>query len=334
MSVSSYRYRIFVRNSKDLFIKANILPHLFVMSFSPSPTKSRGGYAGTPQHLKTLDILGKSKIFSKLSIDDLSLYCELARSKFNCESATDASVLFEDKYGWSIESRMHDIEQAWKFIDISVDSDDDDEQPEAKSNGTAVDSKHPLQSSSEIPIIIKAGALSRPVLICEVDDDDLHFTGDSGAVGRIFCDENSLRLDLKGRQYSGTLTAGPTLMILNLAAPVGQSSGAAVCARAEVITNEFCHLEFEKDLHSSLQGIYTGNEGDNELFERDSIAGSDYDGEGKKSRKSKKNSAKKTGITDGINPKISTITQRKRKSSTKSSSNSNTKKSASKKNKT
>jgi hypothetical protein len=229
---------------------------------------------------------------------------------------------------------VHDIEEAWKISEINIDDDDDDADEDTKAAVTSSTSQGDRVQQTEIPIIIKAGCHTRPVLICEVDDDALVFAGDSGAVGRIFCDAHSLRLDLKGRQYSGQITTGPTLMVLNLAAPVGQSASGSVCARAEVVTNEFCHLEFEKDLHSSMQGVYTGNDGDNnELFERDDEdADSGAEAQGKKS----KGSAKKTKETaggEGGKLKISTITQRKRKSSAKGASSSKKSGSAAKKSK-
>lgn len=289
------------------------------MSAVTSPVSAKSGYAGTPQHLKTLDVLGKSKNFEKLSHHDLLAYCELAHTKYYCKTLVDVSVFLEDRYGWQVESREADLEQAWDSL-IAEDNKSDDELV-ITSHGnkeTLVD-----QNSDDIPVIIKGSALSRPVLICQVDDDLLQFAGDSGAVGRIFCDPSTLRLDLKGRQYSGQLTAGPTLMVLNLAPPVGQSSsskGSGLCARAEVITNEFCHLTFEKDLHGTLQGVYTGEDADNQ-FERDEETDSEEEQGPNKRKKSassgKKSKASTTGADDGGNPKISTITQRKRKSTGK-----------------
>jgi hypothetical protein len=286
-----------------------------------SPVRARSGYTGTPQHLKTLDILGKSKNFAKLSKKDLILYCELVRSKFGCDTPSDACVFLEDRYGWDVNSRAFEIEEAWHHIETD-DVGDTTSQYAAERMTAHKEAKEGPTTSlpvSDIPVILKSGAFGRPVMICEVDDDELHFTGDSGAVGRIFCEPQALRLDIKGRQYSGQLTRGPTLMVLNLAAPVGQSGGAGLCARAEVITNEFCHLEFERDLHSSMQGVYTGNEGDEELMQRDSDAESGSNaGITKKTKACAKRG--KGGTDDASQPKISTITQRKRKSKGSSSS--------------
>jgi hypothetical protein len=227
---------------------------------------------------------------------------------------------------------MHDIEEAWKMSESNIDDDNDDTVEDSKAAATTSTGTADRIQQTEIPIIIKAGCHTRPVLICEVDDDALVFAGDSGAVGRIFCDVNSLRLDLKGRQYSGQITTGPTLMVLNLAAPVGQSASGNVCARAEVVTNEFCHLEFEKDLHSSMQGVYTGNDGDNkDLFERDDMgADSDAEVQGRKGKGSAKKAKEAAGGESG-KLKISTITQRKRKSSAKGAGSSKKSGSAAKK---
>lgn len=270
--------------------------------------------------MKTLDVLGRTKSFAKLSVTDLSHYCELARSKYQCTSSSDTAAFLEDRYGWEVELRQADLQEAWDSIN-AVSEDEED----VKSEPGATGSKGTEKDLSDIPIIIKSNAMGRPVLVCEVDDEYLHFAGDSGAVGRIFCDTSSLRLDLKGRQYTGQLLAGPTMMILNFAPPVGQSSSAGkdsqLCARAEFVTNEFCHLEFEKDLHGTMQGVYTGDEvGDRNFGEDDN---SDSDGAAPTNKQKKASSAKKSKISaksedkdgGGANPKISTITQRKRKSS-------------------
>lgn len=43
--------------------------------------KSNAAYSNTPLHLKTLDVLGKTRSFMRLSNDDLMKYCELAKSR-------------------------------------------------------------------------------------------------------------------------------------------------------------------------------------------------------------------------------------------------------------
>ena len=101
--------------------------------------------------------------------------------------------------------------------------------------------------------------INKPLLLCECEDPELNFDGDAGAIGRIFVNPDSFTIDLKGRQYRGKIQSGPTIMILNMAPPVGVVSSEYVqTARVEYITNEYSHLTFEKDLLSELKGSYTG----------------------------------------------------------------------------
>ena len=120
-------------------------------------------------------------------------------------------------------------------------------------------------------------------------------------------------------------------MVLNLAPPVGQSSSnkaAGLCARAEIVTNEFCHLTFEKDLHGTLQGVYTGEDAENRGFESGERSDSDEE-QGTNKRKKAPSSGKKgkagANTDEAGNIKISTITQRKRKSTGKKSASSSKK---------
>ena len=115
--------------------------------------------------------------------------------------------------------------------------------------------------ANTLPIIIKPGAYTKPMLLCECVDTDINFDGDTGAIGRMVTEEDggSIVFDLKGRQYRGKLKKGPSVLILNTAPPVGaKSDEKEVTARAECIINEYCQLSFEKDLLSDLKGNYTG----------------------------------------------------------------------------
>lgn len=119
------------------------------------------------------------------------------------------------------------------------------------------------------------------MLACEVNDPNINFIGDSGAIGRLEVDDGSsppIIVDLKGsvmhclddfcvlysylfflsigRQYAGNITSGPTLLFLNLAAPVGHAVNQPV-ARIEGISNEVCQLQFQKDIMGGINGIYT-----------------------------------------------------------------------------
>jgi hypothetical protein len=357
----------------------------------------KGSYFGTPQHMKTLDLLGRSKNFQKLSKDDVLLYFEIAKTKHNCNTFDEVCESFEKEYEWDVSARKSDLLQMWigkyrkkssgsskklkRAAESSTDEDSEssnyddmgnfDSENDAplisnksgkwktankssestnnnskakspvKTTRKEVDEIAPTNNSAPeatVTVVFKAGSNDRPVLLCQVNDDLLQFTGDSGAVGRLFCDQShGLRLDLKGRQYSGQLTAGPTMMILNLAPPVGQSSANSnsnntthITARAEVVTNEFCHLTFERDLHGSLPGLYTGAAGADANAGFQDSGNEDSDRErtgstavhkksGTKSKKigrtSEKDEENTTGGSAIINPKISTITQRKRKSS-------------------
>ena len=102
--------------------------------------------------------------------------------------------------------------------------------------------------------------MNKTLLLCECTDTELNFDGDTGAIGRMSIDKNDLTFDLKGRQYKGTLQKGPTILIINMAAPVGvKESDHVTTARVDYLTNEYCSLSFEKDLLSELKGVYTGS---------------------------------------------------------------------------
>ncbi len=124
--------------------------------------------------------------------------------------------------------------------------------------GNVPNSAHNLISAERIPVIIKKDAWKKSILFCQTDDAKLSFAGDSGAVGRFTCDRNNLQIDLKGRQYDGILVPGPTVLFLNLAPPVGLKIQHKEVARAEIVTNEFCHLSFSKDILGSMMGEYSG----------------------------------------------------------------------------
>ena len=168
-------------------------------------------------------------------------------------------------------------------------------------------------SSSGIPVIAKQSVWTKKVLVCQSDDTKLNFAGDSGAIGRITAsnEDHSLQLDLKGRQYNGKIMSGPTIMLLNLAPPVGQANYKEV-ARADVLTNEFCHLEFTRDVLGGIMGEYTGglsrydDKFEDEVLDM-STSTKDQGGVGNDSK-------------DKKNPIISNVMNRKRKASTKSKS--------------
>ena len=121
-----------------------------------------------------------------------------------------------------------------------------------------------------------------------------------------------------GRQYRGEIYSGPTVMLLNLAAPVGvsaSSSSSQQTARVEVLTNEYCQLTFERDLLGSMMGLYSG-----------SMASYDDNQDGEDDDDDVPKKTKKRGNNDDDNdhqendevgtkmkaPKISTVTNRTR----------------------
>ena len=193
---------------------------------------------------------------------------------------------------------------------------------------------------NRVRVLVKASATSgagRNLLLCQLDDPELSFQGDSGAIGRLSVTNSSLEIDLKGRQYQGTLLPGPTVLLLNLTKPVGAQANYKPVARIEAITNEFCHLEFSRDLLGGLMGAYSGEEG----FQIESEGEVEAAGSGKKrggvaaigggKRKKAKLAASDNESNDGSDDsdedkpkakktkaiKISTVTSRKSSSSGK-----------------
>lgn len=216
------------------------------------------------------------------------------------------------RYGWDISIRMDDIMLAWAKVERKETA----PQKKEEKSKEVLTTKASTGNSSSIPIVMKASSIDK-VLLCQLDDPDLHFSGDSGAIGRFVCNPESLRLDLKGRQYKGTLTSGPTIFILNLSNP--QS------AKVETVTNEFCHLTFERDQHSSLQGVYSGAGGAGGGLNYDDSALDDIVPLHR--QKSKGNDDNEDSTTQANAPKISTITNKKRRqSSTKTTAKKKSKK--------
>lgn len=110
-------------------------------------------------------------------------------------------------------------------------------------------------------------------------------------------------------------------MLLNLAAPVGLSTSSGTyqqTARAEVVTNEFCQLSFEKDLLGSMMGLYTGSGGAMASFNDND----DEDGDSNRKKSAKRGDDDDDEDHDNGDgdettakakaPKISTITNRTR----------------------
>ena len=163
-----------------------------------------------------------------------------------------------------------------------------------------------------MPLVLKAGATSgtaRSLLLCQVDDPELSFQGDSGAIGRLSVTTSSVDVDIKGRQYQGTLLPGPTVLLLNLAKPVGAQAGYQPVARIEAITNEFCHLEFSKDLLGGMMGEYSGEDG----FQMDSDVEDDGQFDTKEAGKKRASTKKASSNPPAKKTTTTTATKKKKK---------------------
>jgi len=180
-----------------------------------------------------------------------------------------------------------------------IKEDDDSVAEEGTTRQPRVDN---VISSNSVHVIIKKDAWRKNVMLCQLDDPKLSFTGDSGAIGRITSDRSNLQLDLKGRQYEGVIASGPTVLLLNLAPPVGLKVPGKEVARAEMVTNEFCHLNFTRDILGCMMGEYSGGLSRNAEYSDDSsVANTDAGSEAGAREKKKKA------------PIISNVTNRKRK---------------------
>lgn len=92
-------------------------------------------------------------------------------------------------------------------------------------------------------------------LLVQFDPEEatrLEYEGSSGAIGRFEAGPHGIILDLKGRQYQGSLLPGPTAML------VGLSKGKQL--RLEGITDEFASLVQTSDVMAKLDAIVTGAE--------------------------------------------------------------------------
>ena len=179
----------------------------------------------------------------------------------------------------------------------------------AKINSPKKSPEKMIGHSNRIPVILqkKATGTNSRTMICQVDDPKLSFLGDSGAVGRLTVGEKRLKIDLKGRQYDGTIHPGPTVMLLNFAPAVGKEKakdGSGDIARVEMMTDEYVHLNFTRDVLSGLMGDYHGEGLSDDKSEDGSADGSD---DGRTTSRGKR----KGGVV------ISQVTNKKRKSSSK-----------------
>ena len=90
-------------------------------------------------------------------------------------------------------------------------------------------------------------------VLIQVDPEDaalLDYEGTSGAIGRFEAGPNGIVLDLKGRQYHGSLLPGPTVMMVAL------TKGKQL--RVEGLTDEFASLVQTQDVMANMDAIVTG----------------------------------------------------------------------------
>ena len=212
-------------------------------------------YYRSPTSLKTLDVLAEVTSVPDLTDDELTRYCKLALDQ-QCKDAKSVCAFLVNRYPhWNrIADKQDDITRI--LVQLKV------EERELKGLNQSVDDEidtKGLLGSSSIPIMIKNTTCERSgVLLCQTDDLELNFSSDLGAIGRISATKSGLTLDIKGKQYTGQIISGPTIMILNLAPPVGQSQKSYQhVGRVEVLTNEYCHLTFDKDTLGGISGVYS-----------------------------------------------------------------------------
>jgi hypothetical protein len=212
-------------------------------------------YYRSPTSLKTLDVLAEVTSVPDLTDDELSRYCKLALDQ-QCKDAKSVCSFLVNRYPhWStIGEKQNNITR----ILTQLKAEEQELKGLSQNINEEVDTKGLLGSSS-IPIMIKNSTCERNgVLLCQTDDLELNFSSDLGAIGRITANKSGLSLDIKGKQYIGRIMNGPTIMILNLAPPVGQSQKSYQhVGRVEVLTNEHCHLTFDKDTLGGISGVYS-----------------------------------------------------------------------------
>jgi hypothetical protein len=199
-----------------------------VSSPVPTTSSSRYQYRNTASHHRTLNVLGKVKNFSKLSLDELGGYCNLMKNETGAKNAAEVADALTTRFGWPTTTRKIDIEAAWKSLSSPSPSKIDkeavqDEVTLHKGSLKDKDDKNVVEkgieatiSASSIPIIVKSSSWGSKVLMCEVDDQEFTIVGDSGAVGRISVDPSSLLIDVKGRDIDALFAITETVVTKTL----------------------------------------------------------------------------------------------------------------------
>jgi hypothetical protein len=241
----------------------------------------------SPSRIKTLDLLAQNKPFLDHSYENLIRYCHLARGQ-NCFTFSQLKQFLNQRYQWKIEQRQDEMEKAWNETDMSHLSHHKQAEDE-EGNGKTL----PVDSSEKkVYISIKKDVYSKATLLCQINDPELQFYGDTGAIGRLSTEESNqmITVDLKGRQYSGHICPGPTVMFLNMSQPSARAaSSSQTVLKVDTITNEYCPLVFEKDLLADLMGNYSG-EGMDGMRSGESEEDQEIEKTGRASKETKKGS--------------------------------------------
>ena len=159
-------------------------------------------YNITLQHYKTLDIVGKSKSFSKLTLNELINYFQyIQHIEIDCKDNKELALDYLSKrYSWNIESRLKDLDKAWdtlqeqqkqidcisntikasKVEDHSIFIDDNEEEKYlniSMQSNNHINTNDELIVNTDIPILFKSISLHKSMLLCQLDDENLQFQG-------------------------------------------------------------------------------------------------------------------------------------------------------------
>lgn len=214
-------------------------------------------YSISPSHHKTLDVLADVKKFDKMKSPDLIKYCKLAKA-YDCSSEAEVADFLRNRYRWDTYSRLNDIKTAWNSLKPMANVLKAEGYGEGPITESIENDDLSVFKVTSIPIIIKNNCWDKRSIICEIDDPYLSLTGDLGAIGRLGTTSDIISIDIKGRQYSGLLTNGPTVIILNEVPNIGVKPFSSH-GRVEILTNEYCYLHFDKDIMVNMSGLYTGD---------------------------------------------------------------------------
>ena len=170
-------------------------------------------YHQSPSRVKTLDILAKATPYEEQSAQNLIKFCQFARSDGQGSTAAECAQFLMDRYDWVIDSESDEFLSAWytsgKDFSKPVES-ESSQQSLIAPNPTPNRVRRPCFLSCrnkinsyyvyKINVIMKKDAFAKTTLLCQANDANLKFIGDSGAIGRLTADPtpNTVTIDLKG----------------------------------------------------------------------------------------------------------------------------------------